>query len=140
EIIVRVCAALTAHAQLEEEIFYPGVKEHIKEGDLIDEAEVEHQSMKDLIAKLESGSLDEDKSDATFTVLCEYVLHHVKEEEGKLFPQVKKAREIDLDAMGEEMARRKAELSAAVGLKQAEASSSSRKSADKKSSVRRKVA
>ncbi|MDB5887518.1 MAG: hemerythrin, partial [Rhodocyclales bacterium] len=52
-IIAHVCAALLAHAQLEEQIFYPTVKERIKDSDLIDEAEVEHQSAKDLIAKLQ---------------------------------------------------------------------------------------
>jgi hemerythrin superfamily protein len=103
-IISHVCASLLAHAQLEEEIFYPAVKDQIKDGELIDEAEVEHQSLKDLIAKLLEGDLDTEKRDATFKVLCEYVMHHVQEEEHELFPQLSKSKEIDFEALGEEMA------------------------------------
>lgn len=103
-IIAHVCAALLAHAELEEEIFYPAVKNQIKDSELIDEAEVEHQSAKDLIVKLQAGDLDEEKRDATFKVLCEYVMHHVKEEEHELFPQLGKSKDIDFDAIGEEMA------------------------------------
>src|SRR5690606_19410162 len=99
----------TAHAQLEEELFYPAVKEKIEEPSLIEEATVEHQVAKDLIAQLQGGIKDEEQRDATFVVLCEYVDHHVQEEEKELFPQIRKT-DLDLEALGEEMAERKAGL------------------------------
>lgn len=109
EIIDQVCAMLTAHTQLEEELFYPAVRDKIKEPFLIEEANIEHQSAKDLIARLESENLEGMQRDAVFTVLCEYVAHHVQEEEKELFPQVRKT-DLDLEALGEDMVARKAEL------------------------------
>ena len=111
EALVReVCAKLTVHATLEEEIFYPAAREVPDVDALLNEAEVEHGSVKDLIAKLESMDVPDEMFDANFTVLAEYVKHHVKEEEGELFPKVAKS-DLDLDALGEEMQARKDELS-----------------------------
>ena len=81
------------------------------ESDLLDEAEVEHASAKDLIAQIESMSADDELYDAKVKVLGEYVEHHVQEEEGELFPQCREA-EMDLAALGEELAARKSELMA----------------------------
>ena len=100
---------LTVHATAEEEIFYPAARKAIEEEDLLDEAEVEHGSAKDLIAQIESSTPSESLYDAKVKVLGEYIDHHVKEEEGELFPKVKKAK-IDLASLGTEMAARKAEL------------------------------
>ena len=109
----QICTMLTAHATIEEEIFYPAAREADVESDLLDEAEVEHQSAKELIAQIESMSPDDELYDAKVKVLGEYVDHHVQEEEGELFPQCRKA-EMDLAALGEELAERKSELLAQV--------------------------
>jgi hemerythrin superfamily protein len=110
-IALQICTALTAHATAEEEIFYPAAREVLGEDeDLVDEADVEHASAKDLIAQIEAGSPDEDDLyDAKVKVLGEYIDHHVKEEEGEMFPKVRKS-DVDLEALGADLAARKAEL------------------------------
>ena len=113
ELVTMVCNELKVHTTIEEEIFYPAVRAAIEDEDLMNEAQVEHQSAKDLIAQLESMEPSDPLYAATFTVLGEYVQHHVKEEESEMFPQVKKA-EIDLKALGEEMMTRKEALMAAA--------------------------
>ena len=111
ELIEKICAALTVHAQIEEEIFYPAARDALAEDgdDLLDEAEVEHSSIKSLVEQLESMIPNDELCDAKVKVLSEYVKHHVKEEEGELFPKVKKT-DLDLNALGTELAERKAEL------------------------------
>lgn len=107
---LQICAMLTAHATIEEEIFYPAAREVLGDDeDLVDEADVEHASAKELIAQIEAGSPDEPLFDAKVKVLGEYIDHHVKEEEGEMFPKVGKS-DLDLDAIGEELEARKAEL------------------------------
>ena len=113
ELVTTVCGELKVHTAIEEEIFYPAVRAAIEDEDLMNEAQVEHQSAKELIAQLENMEPSDPLYAATFTVLGEYVQHHVKEEESEMFPQVKKA-EIDLKALGEEMMARKESLMAAV--------------------------
>ena len=112
----KICAMLTAHATAEEEIFYPAAREVLGEDeDLVDEADVEHASAKELIAQLEASSpADDDHYDAKVKVLGEYIEHHVKEEEGEMFPMVKKT-ELDLASLGDEIAARKEELLAELG-------------------------
>lgn len=110
----HICAMLVAHTTIEEEIFYPAAREALDEEDLLDEAEVEHASAKDLIAQIQSMGPDDDLYDAKVTVLGEYVDHHVEEEEGEMFPKCKKAG-LDLVALGEQLGARKAELLAAEG-------------------------
>lgn len=105
----QICLMLTVHATIEEEIFYPAARDALSEEDLLDEAEVEHASAKDLIAQIEAASPAEPLYDAKVKVLGEYIEHHVKEEEGELFPKVKKSK-VDLDALGEQLAARKGEL------------------------------
>ncbi|MEK8029457.1 hemerythrin domain-containing protein [Ideonella sp. DXS29W] len=103
----EICEMLTLHATIEEELFYPQAREALGDNeDLIDEATVEHASAKELIAQIEESSPDEELYDAKVKVLSEYIQHHVKEEEGEIFPKIKKA-ELDLLALGEEMAQRK---------------------------------
>jgi hemerythrin superfamily protein len=113
DLIEKICTALTVHAQIEEEIFYPTVREALEdEGEeLLDEAEVEHQSLKSLVEQLETMSPDDELFDAKVKVLSEYVKHHVKEEEGELFPKVKKS-DLDLNELGAELSERKNELMA----------------------------
>lgn len=107
----QICVALTVHAQIEEEIFYPAAREALgDEGeDLLNEAEVEHNSLKELIGQIEGSNPDDELFDAHVKVLGEYVKHHVKEEEGQLFPKLRKS-DMDLAELGEQIAARKKEL------------------------------
>ncbi|MFZ1415721.1 MAG: hemerythrin domain-containing protein [Defluviicoccus sp.] len=104
-----ICRALTVHTQIEEEIFYPAAREVEVDEDLLDEANVEHASAKQLIAQIESMGPSDPMFDATVTVLGEYVKHHIEEEEGELFPECKDSA-MNLKALGQELANRKAEL------------------------------
>jgi hemerythrin superfamily protein len=112
ELANEICMELTVHAQIEEEIFYPGLREAIKETDLLDEAEVEHTSAKDLIAQIQEATDIDDKFDAKVTVLGEYIDHHVKEERNQIFVKARAARGLDLMAMREQLETRKEELMA----------------------------
>jgi hypothetical protein len=106
----QICEALTIHALVEEEIFYPAVREQVKKGeDLINEAVVEHASAKELIAQIQGMSADEELFDAKILVLSEQIEHHVKEEEGEMFPQARKAK-LDLVELGEQITERKQQL------------------------------
>ena len=105
----RICLELTVHAQAEEEIFYPAVREAIEDEDLMNEAAVEHETAKMLIDQLENMGPDDPNYFATFTVLGEYVKHHIKEEQGEMFPAAKRAK-MDLEALAERMRARKEEL------------------------------
>ena len=106
----QICMELTVHAQIEEEIFYPALREAIKDTDLLDEAEVEHASAKDLIAQIQDAAEVDDKFDAKVTVLGEYIDHHVKEERNEIFVKARAARGLDLVALREQLAARKEEL------------------------------
>ncbi|GIZ53764.1 hemerythrin domain-containing protein [Noviherbaspirillum aridicola] len=114
-IVETCCAELTIHAQLEEEIFYPAAREAIDDLDLLDEAEVEHASAKQLISELSAMQPGDDLYDAKFTVLGEYVKHHIEEEEGELFKKVKKS-ELDLEELAEEILQRRMELREELGI------------------------
>lgn len=112
DLVTQICDALTVHAQIEEEIFYPASRRALDEEEgkeLLDEAAVEHQTLKDLIGRLEEAPTDDPLYDAGVKVLGEYVKHHVKEEETELFPKLKSA-DVDLDALGEQLASRKQQL------------------------------
>jgi hemerythrin superfamily protein len=109
-IVAQVCKALTVHAQIEEEIFYPAFKAAVKDKELIPEATVEHQTLKDLIAQIEGVEPDGEIYDAKVKVLSEYVKHHVKEEQNEIFPKAKSATKLDLIALGEQLLKRKEEL------------------------------
>lgn len=109
----QICMELTIHTMIEEEIFYPACREAGVESDMMDEADVEHDGAKALIAEMENGSPDDDYYDAKAKVLSEEIKHHVKEEEqrGGIFSQAREA-EMDLAGLGEQMAARKEELMA----------------------------
>lgn len=114
----RVCQLLTVHAQIEEELFYPRAKESLDDEDdieLVNEASVEHQSAKDLIAKVEGMAPEEETFKATVKVLGEYVKHHVKEEENELFPKLKKT-EFDMKDIGAQLFDRKMQLMQEMGI------------------------
>ena len=114
-IVNQICNELKIHTALEEEIFYPAVRKAIDDSDLMDEALVEHAGAKDLIAQLEDASPDDDLYDAKVTVLGEQIDHHVKEEEGEMFPQAKKAK-VDTKALGATMLKRKFALMDQMGI------------------------
>jgi hemerythrin superfamily protein len=99
--VMQACEMLTVHAQIEEEIFYPAMRRHADE-DAMDEAIVEHDGAKDLIAQLQDMEPGDHLFDAKFTVLGEMVKHHIEEEESRIFPKAKKAG-IDLAGLGREM-------------------------------------
>jgi hemerythrin superfamily protein len=114
-LVEQICTELKIHAQIEEEIFYPAVRKQIDDSDLMDEALVEHAGAKDLIAQLEAMDPAEDFYDAKVTVLGEQIDHHVKEEEGEMFPRAKKAK-VDTARLGAQMEKRRAELKAELGV------------------------
>jgi hemerythrin superfamily protein len=134
-LVQRICTALTIHATIEEEIFYPALREAIDDMDLMDEADIEHASAKDLIAQLESASPGDDHYDAKVTVLGEMIDHHVKEEEGEMFPKAKKA--IDTGIVGVELAARQAELKEELGDLPEDVPPPKNGAADRRSSARK---
>lgn len=111
ELAAEICQALTIHTTIEEEIFYPQVREAIDAEDLMLEAEVEHDTAHYLIERIQDGEIDELQLSAMIKVLKEYVGHHVNEEQRKMFPRVKRAA-LDLEAIGRELLDRKQELEA----------------------------
>jgi hemerythrin superfamily protein len=102
----QICDEVTLHAEVEEQIFYPATRESIDDADLLDEAEVEHASAKDLIAQIQAGDPSDPKWSAKVTVLGEYIDHHVEEEENEMFPKARKAK-MDLESLGQEIAAMK---------------------------------
>src|ERR1700727_3050183 len=114
-IVEQICNEMKIHAELEEEIFYPAVREAIDDSDLMDEAIVEHAGAKELIAQLEDASPEDDLYDAKVTVLGEQIDHHVKEEEGDMFPKARKAK-VDTKALGERMLKRRMALMQEMGM------------------------
>ncbi len=107
----QICLELSVHARIEEEIFYPACEGEIEE-DLLKEAYVEHDGAKVLIAEILAGGPDDEFYDAKVTVLQEQIEHHVEEEEKRMdgmFAQARKAG-LDMDALGEDLAARKADL------------------------------
>ena len=115
KVVAQICMELTVHTTLEEEIFYPAVKAALKDHELVPEANVEHAAVKDLIAQVKGVEPDGEVYDARVRVMGEFVKHHVKEEQNEMFPKVKKTK-LDMIALGERMAERKAELLAAGGV------------------------
>jgi hemerythrin superfamily protein len=107
----QICLALTVHAQIEEELLYPRAREALGDeaSDLVDEADVEHTTIKRLVVEVESSSPADALYEAKVKVIGEYVKHHVREEEKELFPMLRGSG-IDLKALGEQLAERKAML------------------------------
>jgi hemerythrin-like domain-containing protein len=109
ELARTICSMLTVHAEIEEEIFYPAMRDSVDDELTLDEAEVEHAAARELIEQLEGMDPGDALYDAKVIVLGEYVDHHVQEEENEIFPQAEKSG-IDLDELGAELASRKREL------------------------------
>ena len=107
----RICLQLNVHAQVEEELFYPALRRALKETDLLDEASVEHQCLKDLIQQVQEGLAGVDGPDAgvdaRVRVLGEYMDHHVKEERTEMFAKARAARKLDLVALRAQLEERR---------------------------------
>lgn len=116
EIFQRIKGALDRHAQVEEEIFYPAVREASEERndeetkDLVLEAQEEHNVVKTLLEEIEGMSPSDEEYDAKVTVLRENVEHHVGEEEGEMFPKAERQLGDRLEELGAEIAAREAAL------------------------------
>jgi hemerythrin superfamily protein len=109
ELAEKICLALKVHAQIEEEILYPQAREATKDDDLINEAIVEHATVKNLIGEIEKMTVGDELYDAKMRVLGEMVKRHIREEEEELFPELQSTK-MDLDAVGKELAERKEDL------------------------------
>ena len=111
ELATKICNALKVHTTIEEEIFYPAFLEATEDKDMHHEAEIEHDGAKKLIAQIEASSPDDEYYDSKVKVLSEMIKHHVKEEEqpGGMFAEARDS-DMDLVALGEQMAARKADL------------------------------
>ncbi|HZM44104.1 MAG TPA: hemerythrin domain-containing protein [Burkholderiales bacterium] len=115
QVAIQICNELTVHATVEEEIFYPEVREAIDDEDLLDEAEVEHATAKDLIAQILEMATADDKYAAKVIVLGEYIAHHVKEEQEEMFPKARKT-DLDMKELGARILERKKALRAEMQL------------------------
>ena len=106
-----ICDEITVHAQIEEEIFYPALREALgKDADLVDEATAEHQEAKQLIADIRAMGEADAAMDTLVAELNVAIEHHVKEERDELFPKAKAAPELDLQALGEQLRERQQDL------------------------------
>jgi Hemerythrin HHE cation binding domain len=114
-VVQQVCNELIIHAEIEAEIFYPAVRKAIKDSDLMDEVLVEHAEATNLIAQLQDMHGEYELYDAKVTVLAEQIEHHVRDEEGKMFPLVKKAK-LDTAHLGFQMREHKVALMKEMGI------------------------
>jgi hemerythrin superfamily protein len=113
-IFQQIYMELTVHTQIEEEVFYPASRPHVKDEEMVNEAEVEHASAKDLMAQLTKMEPSDPYYDAKVKVLQEMIEHHVEEEEKEYFPEVRKT-EMDLKGVAQQLKTRKEELMAEMG-------------------------
>ena len=107
----EICMELTIHARLEEELFYPAVRDALNDDELMDEAEDQHGSQREFVAQILATQPEDELYDARVAVLAEYVERHVHKEREQVFNRVLASR-IDLQALGRAIAVRKEELRA----------------------------
>ena len=110
----RICAALSVHTQIEEEIFYPAVREATGDDTLLDHAEEEHQEAKELIARIQGLDPTDDGYDDCVTQLADAVMAHVMEERERVFLQARYSA-LDLRGLAVTLYERKQELKSAAG-------------------------
>jgi hemerythrin superfamily protein len=111
QIARKICMELKIHTQIEEEIFYPAARDFLDDDEIVNEALVEHQAAKELIAQIETMDATDEMFEAKVTVLQEQIEHHVEEEEKEFFPQVQRS-DMDTKAIGEQLLARKQQLMA----------------------------
>ena len=109
-LVANVCLALEIHAQLEEEIFYPALREAIGADEMLDKSVPEHDEMRDLIGQLRALEPDDPLFDSTFRALIRTVLHHVADEETMLLPKAEEVLQGELGLLGWQMTKRRMEL------------------------------
>ena len=115
ELVRKVCGELLIHMAIEEGILYPAVRAAIRDEDLMDESQVEHDAAKDLIIQLGDIQPDDPIFDAKVAVLADQIEHHVQEEEGVMFPKVLVS-DIDLIELGRELLEAKNNMRTRLGL------------------------
>lgn len=108
-IIGSALKELEIHAELEEKIIYPALRERLESKELITEAVEEHHVVHLLIKELKGGRAKPDRRDAKFTVLAENVKHHMKEEEESLFPEAV-ALDMDWESLSAKVEKKKVQL------------------------------
>ncbi len=106
QIAREIVQRLETHTMLEEQVFYPYLRETTGRADVIEEADIEHETAKNLLDELQGAELGSPRFDALLNVLAEYVEHHVEEEEGTIFPLARKTG-VDLEALGAELMDRR---------------------------------
>ena len=104
-IVAKICLELSVHAQVEEEIFYPAVKAALKDKEMVPEAQVEHATLKELIAQVKDKEPEGELFDAKIKVMSEYTKHHVKEEHTEMFPKARKTK-LDMNELGARISAR----------------------------------
>jgi hemerythrin-like domain-containing protein len=113
ELFERIKSELTVHEIVEEEIFYPTLKQHPKAKEIVLEGYEEHDVVDTLLGELERLPVDDETWGPKAKVMIENIEHHIEEEEGEMFT---KARQVfdreELEQLGEAMARRKTEAMA----------------------------
>jgi len=113
ELFARLKSELDLHTQIEEEIFYPALKEEEETRDITLEGIEEHRVVKTLLKELEAMPVDSEQWTAKLTVLKENVEHHVEEEEGEMFKKARKALPKEkIEALGARMEAAKKQFSA----------------------------
>ena len=113
ELFGKVKEELTVHETIEEEIFYPALKDHPKTKEITLEAYEEHHVVDMVMAEIEGVAYDDEVWGAKFKVMKENIEHHIEEEENEMFTQARQAfSQEELEALGEQMAARKEQLAA----------------------------
>jgi hypothetical protein len=113
ELFAKVKQELTVHEKIEEEIFYPALKEHPKTKEIVLEAYEEHHVVDTVMAEIEGVPFDDETWGAKLTVMKENIEHHIEEEENEMFKQARQVfDESELEALGERMAARKEQAAA----------------------------
>jgi hemerythrin-like domain-containing protein len=115
ELFTKLKLELEIHESIEEEIFYPALKEHPKAKDIVLEAYEEHNVVDMVMAEIQDVAFDDERWGAKLTVMKENLEHHIEEEEGEMFKQARQVFEREeLEELGERMESRKQELMSAA--------------------------
>lgn len=109
-LVRHACLALEVHTQLEEEIFYPALREVISGNEVLDKAQPEHDEMRRLMEALRGQHADDPTFDTNFFALMRIVIHHVADEEAVLLPEAERLLQERLSSLGAQMAKRRMQL------------------------------
>jgi hemerythrin-like domain-containing protein len=110
ELFDQIKSELTVHEIIEEEIFYPTLKQHPKAKDIVLEGYEEHGVVDILMGELEGMSVEDERWGAKAKVMIENIEHHIEEEEGEMFDKARQVLDRDeLEELGKAMEARRAE-------------------------------